>query len=215
MPKVPPEHSDQRRAQILDAAFLCFSEKGFHQTTMREIFEQAGLSAGAVYSYFKSKDEILEALVEWGRRLSKEQFATLTPPVDWGELFVRSVQSLGNPLSKQANRLDMHVWAEALSTPRLAELFNQRLHEIIGQVADLVEQSGKGVEGQESGTAERNRAEALARLGIALILGMSIQNALDPSLDLEQTAEALARLFSGNDGRASQSLQEGRETKCR
>jgi TetR/AcrR family transcriptional regulator, transcriptional repressor of aconitase len=61
MPKVSEEHLERRRRQILDAARACFIRKGIHATSMQDIFAEAGLSAGAVYRYFKSKNEIIEA----------------------------------------------------------------------------------------------------------------------------------------------------------
>jgi AcrR family transcriptional regulator len=64
MPRVSQEHRDQRRQQILDAARRCFIREGFHQTSMTDILTEAGLSAGAVYGYFKSKNEIIAAIAE-------------------------------------------------------------------------------------------------------------------------------------------------------
>ena len=48
------------------AAIACFTRKGFHQTTMDDICEGAGLSPGAVYRYFASKDEIIQTTVREG-----------------------------------------------------------------------------------------------------------------------------------------------------
>lgn len=62
MPRVSEEHLERRRQQILDAAQLCFARKGFYDTSMQDVFAESGLSAGAVYRYFKSKDEIVAAL---------------------------------------------------------------------------------------------------------------------------------------------------------
>ncbi|MEV0363630.1 TetR/AcrR family transcriptional regulator [Nocardia fusca] len=62
MPRVSDEHLERRRRQILDAARICFVRKGFHQTSMQDVFTESGLSAGAVYRYFKSKDELVIAL---------------------------------------------------------------------------------------------------------------------------------------------------------
>jgi len=62
-PKVTEAHLESRREQILDAAFTCFAHRGFHTTTMHEICAEAGLSAGAIYSYFSSKNEIIGATV--------------------------------------------------------------------------------------------------------------------------------------------------------
>ncbi|MGK8525225.1 TetR/AcrR family transcriptional regulator [Nocardia asteroides] len=62
MPRVSEEHLERRRQQILDAARRCFARKGFHETSMQDVFAESGLSAGAVYRYFKSKDELITAL---------------------------------------------------------------------------------------------------------------------------------------------------------
>ncbi|MEU1984012.1 TetR/AcrR family transcriptional regulator [Nocardia sp. NPDC019395] len=62
MPRVSDEHLERRRQQILDAARVCFVRKGFHQTSMQDVFTESGLSAGAVYRYFKGKDELVIAL---------------------------------------------------------------------------------------------------------------------------------------------------------
>ena len=62
MPKVTEAHRESRREQILIAAWKCFSRKGFHSTSMADVIKEAGLSAGAVYLYFRSKDEIIVAV---------------------------------------------------------------------------------------------------------------------------------------------------------
>ena len=54
-------HLEARRQQILDAAEACFSRQGFHQTSMQAICSEAGLSPGAVYRYFSSKEDIIAA----------------------------------------------------------------------------------------------------------------------------------------------------------
>lgn len=55
---VPPE----RRHQILDAAMTCFARRGFHQTTMHDISEAAGISVGLIYRYFESKDQVISTM---------------------------------------------------------------------------------------------------------------------------------------------------------
>lgn len=50
---------DKRHAQICDAAITLFSRKGFHQTSVREIAEACGLGIGTLYSYIKTKEDIL------------------------------------------------------------------------------------------------------------------------------------------------------------
>lgn len=64
MPKVTEEHRAARRLQIRDAALRCVTRQGFHKTTMADVIAESGLSAGAVYGYFASKQELIRALAE-------------------------------------------------------------------------------------------------------------------------------------------------------
>src|SRR3989304_4862304 len=73
MPKVLPEYLELRRQQILDAAAACFVRRGFPRTTMQDICDEAGLSPGAVYRYFPSKEEIIEAMSEYRQRQNAER----------------------------------------------------------------------------------------------------------------------------------------------
>ena len=53
---------EQRRAEILEAALALFSSKGFHDTTMDEVANAAGVAKGTIYIYFQSKEPLLLAL---------------------------------------------------------------------------------------------------------------------------------------------------------
>ncbi|GAB4063835.1 TetR/AcrR family transcriptional regulator [Uliginosibacterium sediminicola] len=59
-----PERAEARRNQVLDAAAECFRHKGFHGASMAEISKLAGMSAGHIYNYFASKDEIIFGIVD-------------------------------------------------------------------------------------------------------------------------------------------------------
>jgi AcrR family transcriptional regulator len=62
------EQNDQIRAKtrsmILNCSLELFADKGFNGTSMSDIAERVGVSKGLAYSYFKSKQEILEILIE-------------------------------------------------------------------------------------------------------------------------------------------------------
>jgi AcrR family transcriptional regulator len=57
--------SEDSRRQILDSALALFRERGFEDTTMRDIAGRAGLSLGAAYYYFKSKEAIVGAYYDF------------------------------------------------------------------------------------------------------------------------------------------------------
>src|SRR5206468_5942980 len=54
-----PERVEQQRSKIVKAAIKIVIEKGFHQTSVREIGQAAGLTQGTLYNYVRSKDDIL------------------------------------------------------------------------------------------------------------------------------------------------------------
>lgn len=54
--------SAERKNQILDAAMVVFARSGFHEARMDDIVQEAGLSKGTLYWYFKSKEEIITAI---------------------------------------------------------------------------------------------------------------------------------------------------------
>lgn len=120
MPKVSEAHLAARRRQILDAALLCFSRGGFHQTSMQAIFEESGLSPGAVYRYFKGKEEIVEAIAAetlGGLAAALEAGAPGRPDEVMGRILdtIEAVE-----LRDQRLRLALQVWGEAMVNPRVA-----------------------------------------------------------------------------------------------
>jgi len=56
--------SEITRARILDAAHDVFLEKGYHRTKVVDIIERTGCGHGTFYDYFKSKDDVLLAILE-------------------------------------------------------------------------------------------------------------------------------------------------------
>jgi len=81
-----PDVSEERKAQIYEAALACFSRKGYHRTTMDDIVAESGLSKGTLYWYFKSKKELFlslfqELMAEFGQAweaIVADQEATAT-----------------------------------------------------------------------------------------------------------------------------------------
>jgi AcrR family transcriptional regulator len=62
--KTKAEQALMRRNQIIDTALKLFAEKGFGNTTIKDISEAAGTSLGLMYHYFTGKDELLVAIFE-------------------------------------------------------------------------------------------------------------------------------------------------------
>ena len=74
MTRVTQQHVDARRESILDAAARLFARNGISGATMAEIAAEADLSAGAIYRYFGSKEELLRAVFEEAATRNQEMF---------------------------------------------------------------------------------------------------------------------------------------------
>lgn len=72
--RVTQEHVDARRDAILGAAARLFARKGISGATMAEIASDADLSAGAIYRYYKSKEELLRAVFDEASARNRELF---------------------------------------------------------------------------------------------------------------------------------------------
>ena len=58
MPRVVPEYKEEARTRIVKAANKVFGEKGYRQATMDDVAKKLGVSKGALYLYFASKEEL-------------------------------------------------------------------------------------------------------------------------------------------------------------
>ncbi len=61
MPKVSQEHADARRAQIVEGARRSFARHGYSGATVARLEQEIGLSRGAIFSYFPSKQDLFAA----------------------------------------------------------------------------------------------------------------------------------------------------------
>lgn len=59
-----PNVSDERKTQIINAAEDVFTKRGFDEARMDDIAEETGLSKGTLYLYFKSKDDLIIAILD-------------------------------------------------------------------------------------------------------------------------------------------------------
>jgi AcrR family transcriptional regulator len=126
MPRVSEAHLAARRRQILDAARACFARNGFHATSMQDVVVESGLSMGAVYRYFKSKDDLIQAIAEEvvgmlvgeiDHLIDARPLPPLTKVLD-GVLAVVEAQTGPDGVVRMA----IQVWGEALRNPRLSDL---------------------------------------------------------------------------------------------
>ncbi|MGC4939501.1 TetR/AcrR family transcriptional regulator [Kribbella sp. DT2] len=126
MPKVTAEHRLARREQIVEAALHCVAAHGFHKTTMADVIRESGLSAGAVYGYFKSKNEIIAAIADQALSTVDELFEGILSseePLSLGEVMrvvLEHVVTVAERHDGDVTRVGLQAWAEAVHNPEIA-----------------------------------------------------------------------------------------------
>jgi AcrR family transcriptional regulator len=108
-----------RRNQILDAAWICFAEKGYRGTTMQEIGVAAGMSAAAIYLYFENKEAVLRASnersQEMGRKLVADAVQSEGDPLGALQLIGRAMLSVfDDPSFDAATRVSLETFPEMI-----------------------------------------------------------------------------------------------------
>jgi AcrR family transcriptional regulator len=124
MPRVI-KHPEIRRAEILDAAFTMFIERGYDNTSLNDIISGAGLSKGMFYHHFASKEVLLEALFE---RITDQTYAALEPIIGASGLEPRArlqqVLNRGAEVRLQSAEFSRGVFA-ALLKPENKDLYHR------------------------------------------------------------------------------------------
>lgn len=200
MPRVTIEHSEARRQQILDAAHACFLRDGFHQTSMQDIQREAGLSAGAIYLYFKSKSEIILGI-------ALRILDTVSGVIPEGPPAGRRPPTLADLLRvflNQAERLErerpifpiaIQVWGEAIRDPAMLASLRASLDKVKLRVQHVIELC------QAGGTVRADADPAALSLAIiGLGQGFIVQRTLLDERVLDQYVAGVEALLANATG---------------
>lgn len=194
MPKVSQDHLENKRFQILMAAFKCFGRKGFHETSMREICDEADMSPGAVYNYFDGKKAIIRAIAEKSRESARNLFNAVDQSQPAIQVFREVVMGLADhiehPETTKAHHIRIRLWGEVLKNPEIKKMFLENLDDLTQQFANLIDRA------KQAGdiNADSNSGD-LAYILMAFYLGMVLQKALNPNKETTSAFELFLDLL--------------------
>jgi AcrR family transcriptional regulator len=202
MAKVTDEHVEARRRQILAAALRCFAREGFHRTTMQDIFREAELSPGAVYSYFKGKDELIVAIVTTMMGFFGEASARFGEPLPEGRL-LRAGEALAELIERygvgelgdvtERARIFPHLVGEQQRNPGLSAAVRAGVDTLRATFEQLARAA------QERGELDPAiDPKAYSALPISLLQGMMLQlGVYGDDFDVDAYARAAELLLDG------------------
>ena len=198
MPKVNDAYVEARRQQILEAARACFARQGFHQTSIKDICQEAGLSPGAVYRYFPSKEHIIAATCLGCQQESidfiesaKSQGSTPLQILDF--IVEHGFSMLDQKESREYTMMTIQLWSEALRSSEVKDaLMSATFDTWVEALTELFAQA------QEQGEVDPGLdACSLARIMFGQWHGLVLHKSLDPDIDIKACAKSMQALYRG------------------
>jgi TetR/AcrR family fatty acid metabolism transcriptional regulator len=187
-----PDVSTERRHQILDAAEKVFVRHGFAESTMEQIVEESHLSKGAIYWYFKGKDEIIGAslarMFERSLQDVADQLKSDRPIVERLMTVARcATDQIRN--ARQLAGVELEAYAMAARSPQMRRRASGYFNAYIDAFAKLI---ADGIEKGELHPVDPRKA---AISGVALFEGLTLLWVVNPDLDFEEVLAHAAGLM--------------------
>jgi TetR/AcrR family transcriptional regulator, transcriptional repressor of aconitase len=196
MPRVSQQYRDARRREILEAAGRCFAENGFHSTSMQDFFAASGLTAGLVYRYFRSKDELIatlaaDALEQLHTGVEEAIGADEPPTIE--QVLARLLRTIDDlDARERLPRVAVQVWAEAIRNPTVGPITAAGIARLQAVLERLVRSA------QAAGQLDRGLDPVYAaRVLYSILPGFILQRALDPTFDRAAYERAALALVAG------------------
>ena len=126
-----------RKAELLDAAQELFAEKGYAKTTVTDILSVHGLSKGIFYYYFKSKEEVMDAIIE---RIIDAEIANakkIAANLEMTPLQKICAILMGQGLS-EPNMKNKKAMTEQIHAPENAEMHQKSLIQTVKRLAPII-----------------------------------------------------------------------------
>jgi len=179
------------KRKILEAAAKCFSKGGYAKTTMDKIAEEAGVSKGALYWHFRSKEELFVELKQRSIAKVRKQFEKLfaqKKPFDVNlREAIRLYLSSLVPENREVARLNAEFLAEAPKIPKLNDMLKNQYEMFRDLIASTI---GEAI---EKGELRRDiDPEIVSMILLAMLDGLELHWAiLELDFDWEKVKENL------------------------
>jgi len=158
------KHPEQTVQHILTVAAQLFTEKGYEKTSIQDILDALGMSKGAIYHHFKSKDEILNAVMEQQFAYSARMLDQLVVDTTAATAREKLVHILEHVLSDpQAHSLDRVLQTQIKNPVFIVRGIQQAVQLDAPVIADILR------EGIKDGSISTSDPEATAEVFMMLV----------------------------------------------
>ena len=187
------KRSEETRTQLLNAAEECFAQDGYDAAGVAKICQYAGVSKGAFYHHFSSKQMIFIALFkQWLEGLDLQLTKLRDEMVDIPESFISMAAVVQDVIQTAEKQFPIYLefMNRATRDPNLLQAMIEPFHRYQTFFAEMIEA------GISQGTLRQVDPEVAARMVISMAVGLLIQGLLDPAgSDWEWTTEESIKII--------------------
>ena len=215
-------------AQLLETAKAVFLERGYHRATLDDIADAAGLTKGAVYARYSSKDQLFLALIDQRyANIGGEFVASLATSASFADWLHQEARRVIERRRREGDwyLLLLEFWIHAARDPMLRRTVAERHNRVVELLADAF----TGAKAK-FGIDPKWPAAKLARAGNVMLHGYTLERVLDPERVPERLIESMFELLinqvvtqppkamrnapkgAGNDARRRNQRRKGNES---
>jgi len=177
-------NKDLKRQKILEAAMRVFAKQGISKTKMIHVAEEAGIGKGTIYEYFRSKEEIFGAGLEFFFSSMNAEIERQIEPGSDPEKHLRKMMEISidffSKTGKEFTALMVDFWADGLRQRRLEPVATRRITEIYEDYIEYI--SRLLISGEAAGLFTVPNKRLAASLFIASLDGIVLQSMMMPDL---------------------------------
>lgn len=133
------QQAEARRQQLLDVALALFAERGFEGTTIKDLCEAAGVAQGLVYHYFRSKEDLLFAVLEQQSFLPELRRVLVVQPDRPARAVLREIAAGFYALVSEREHLVRIVIREMQANPQVSAVLQRLIQEAVGMLASYLD----------------------------------------------------------------------------
>lgn len=137
MPKLVPGYRDEVKERILDVAWEVLLDKGVQESTMDDFAKALNCSKGAIYNYFRNKEELLEETIRAGRLQFQEQ---INKRFSDGDFFKNAEEYFDNEIVNSAGRMErtLGMYLEGTRNEKVKEAMKSKYDSAVESLVELL-----------------------------------------------------------------------------
>ena len=191
MRKADPELQSRRRTEIIAAAETCFLKRGFHQSSMKNIADAAGVSMGLLYRYFANKEAIIEAAAAQDQAETIAAISALPHMGDVAAGWVTLIQKMAVAASATSYAaLASEILSEANRSAKIYAMLKANDAALVMAIADKLAAQ------QQSGAFNfQSDVETIAHALLLVFEGLTMRNFMTSNNESAHTASMVSQII--------------------